>query len=175
MVVDSSSHPHTHTHCLAASLVSLSVCPSRPSPCTTGLNRRISPFLTASNSDHPPIRRPVDVPSLPNHKPSIVLSNPIQSEPHAGTHSPTSHTPSHKTQTDSPTHSLTRPAAHSLTHCIINQWSRNFLHAPPPPSLSLACLTPLVSASAAHQPGSDLPAYNVHHRMRTAADHGNCH
>lgn len=45
--------------------------------CTTGLNHRISPFLTASNSVHPPIRRPVDVPSLPNHKPSIIQSSPI--------------------------------------------------------------------------------------------------
>lgn len=68
---------HSHFSCLGGSSRCLAVSLPVSLYCTTGLNHQISPFLTASNGVHPPIRRPVDVPSLPNHKPSIIQSSPI--------------------------------------------------------------------------------------------------
>lgn len=159
----SSSHlPHIP---YSVSLFPWSPCPSvrlqPPSPCTTGLNHQISPFLTASNSVHPPIRRPVDVPSLPNHKPSIIQSNPIGAPRwHSLTNLSHPHTRLKQTHY-SLTHPPTRPP--TSLNCIISG-SGTPLHAPP---LSCpACLTS-VSASASHQqPGSDLPSNNGCQRMR---------
>lgn len=93
-----------------------------PSPCITGLNHQISPFLTASNGVHPPTRvLSTCAPSLPNHKPSTVLSSPIGAPRwHARTHSPTSHT-------------LTQDSNRLTTHSL----ARSLTASPVPPSPEL--------------------------------------
>lgn len=159
----------------SVSLFPWSPCPSvrlqPPSPCTTGLNHQISPFLTASNSVHPPIRRPVDVPSLPNHKPSIIQSNPIGAPRwHSLTNLSHPHTRLKQTH-----YSLTHPS-HSPTHLtqLHHQWFRNSFACPSPllsclPDLCLCiCLPPAARLGSTFQ-------QRLSTHARQPADHGRWH
>jgi hypothetical protein len=150
-------HSHLHSHslspCLPVSLppcppARLAVCPPVRLSVPQGSIIEIRPFLTASNSIHPP-KRPIDVPSLPNHRTVNQPSNPIRGPTHIGTRQPL--TPLHRTQTDQ----RDSRCSLSLTH-------------PASPVAPKLFVRPSFSTSAARHPGSDLPADIVRRRTRRA-------
>lgn len=159
------AHPDSHFSCLGGGS-------HMPSPCTTGLNHHISPFLTASNGVHPPTRVLSTCP-VPPQPQTINRPRPIQSNRSptlAPTHSLTNLSHPH-TRLKQAHYSLTRP----LTHCIASAPLPGTPAYAPPPRPSSYLTSVSVSASAARPPGSDLPANLVRQRMSTAADHGHWH